>query len=75
MSVKIGLIEPIVPSDTLNYKPFFKHCNLQIIFHVFLCLYLYEIKHFVLKAELYFSFFIWFGLGFGVTVLLKALCF
>ena len=27
----IGLIELTEPSDTLNYKPFFKYCALQII--------------------------------------------
>ena len=32
----IGLIELTEPSDTLNYKPFFKHCISQTILHVFL---------------------------------------
>ena len=36
MSVGIELIEPTEPSDTLNYKPFFKHCILQTILHLFL---------------------------------------
>ena len=35
-SVGIELIELTEPSDTLNYKPFFKHCILQTILHVFL---------------------------------------
>ena len=32
----IELIELTEPSDTLNYKPFFKHCILQNILQVFL---------------------------------------
>ena len=35
-SVGIWLITPIEPSDAPNYKPLFKHCNLQIILHVLL---------------------------------------
>ena len=35
-SMGLGLIELTEPSDTLNYKPFFKHCILQTILHVFL---------------------------------------
>ena len=34
--VGIGLIEITEPSDTLNYKPFFKHCILKTILHIFL---------------------------------------
>ena len=34
-SMEIGLIELTEPSDTLNYKPFFKDCILQTILHVF----------------------------------------
>ena len=33
--VGIGLIELTEPSDTLNYKSFFKHCILQTTLHVF----------------------------------------
>ena len=36
VSVGIELIKLTQPSDTLNYKPFFKHCILQTILHVFL---------------------------------------
>ena len=35
-SVGIGLIELTEPSDTLNFKLFFKHCILQTILHLFL---------------------------------------
>ena len=35
MSVGIGLIEFIEPSDTLNYKSYFKNCILQTILNVF----------------------------------------
>ena len=34
--VGIELIELTEPCDTLNHKPFFKHCILQAILHVFL---------------------------------------
>ena len=34
--VEIGLIELIGSSDTLNYRPLFKHCILQTVLHVFL---------------------------------------
>ena len=34
--VGIGSIELNEPSDTLNYKPFLKHCILQSMLHVFL---------------------------------------
>ena len=76
-SVGIGLIELNEPSDTLNYRPFFKHCILQTVLHIFFCLHLCGTKSFVLKTKLYFTFFfflIWFGLAFVVTVL-KVLCF
>ena len=76
MSVKIGLIELTEPSDTLNYKPFFKHCILQTILHEFL-LFIFVWKiYFVLRTESYFTFFffIWFEVAFGSTVL-KVLCF
>ena len=48
-SVGIGITELTQPSDTLNYKPFFKHCILLAILHV--CLYLCGINFFVLKTE------------------------
>lgn len=35
ISVGIGLIELIKPSDTLNYKAFFKSCISQSILHLF----------------------------------------
>ena len=35
-SVGIGLIELTEPSDTLNYKLFFKLCILQTVLHVLL---------------------------------------
>ena len=44
--VLIGLIEYTEPSDTLNYKTFFKHCVLQTTLHVFYCLYLWGTKIF-----------------------------
>ena len=49
-SVRIGIIELVGPSDTLDYKLHF----LNIAFY---CLYLCGTKYFVLKAELYFIFF------------------
>ena len=49
--VGIGLIELTKSSDTLNYKPFFKHF-LKNILHIFLLL-----VFFVLKTELYFTVF------------------
>ena len=61
-SLVIGLIGITEPSDTLNYKPFFKHCTLQTILQVFYCLYLCGTKSFSLKTELYFTF-SRFGLG------------
>ena len=35
---EIELIELTEPSDTLDYNPFFKHCILLTILHVFLLL-------------------------------------
>ena len=55
-SVGIGLIELTEPSDTLNYKPFFKHCILETILHIFSLLTFVWNKIFVLKTELYFTF-------------------
>ena len=37
-SVRVGIIEPTEPSDTVIYKSFFKHCVLQTILHEFLLL-------------------------------------
>ena len=61
--VEIWLIELTEPSDPLNYKPFFQHCILQFCYFtcIFSCLYLCGTNSFVLKTELYFTFF-WFGL-------------
>ena len=56
-SVGMWLIEITEPSDTLNYRSFFRHCILPTVLHVFFCLYMCETKHFVLKTELYFTFF------------------
>ena len=42
--VGIELIDFIEPSDTLNYKPFFKHCILQTILNVFLLFIFVRIK-------------------------------
>ena len=61
-SVGIGLIELNEPSDTLNYRPFFKHCILQTVLHIFFCLHLCGTKSFVLKTKLYFTFFFFFDL-------------
>ena len=61
--VRIRLTELTEPFDTLNYRPFFKYCILQTYFYThFSCLYLCGTKSFVLKAELYFTFFL-FSLG------------
>ena len=57
------------PSDPLNYKPIFKHCILQTVLHIFL-LYFCRTKSFVLKTELYFTFFdlVLFGAwGYSIT--------
>ena len=68
MSVKIGLIELTEPPDTLNYKPFFKHCILQTILHEFL-LFIFVWKiYFVLRTESYFTFFFLFGLRWHLVV-------
>ena len=37
-SVRVGIIEPTEPPDTVIYKSFFKHCVLQTILHEFLLL-------------------------------------
>ena len=68
-SVGTELIELTHPSDSLNHRPFFKHYILQIVLHVFFLFMLCETKHFVLKTELYFTFFFnRFVLAFGITV-------
>ena len=36
MSLRIGLIELIEPSDKLNYKSFFRYCIFQTALHVFI---------------------------------------
>ena len=48
-SVGVGLIKLVEPSDTLNYKPFFKHCILQTISHIFLLVIFVWIKIFCSK--------------------------
>ena len=74
-SVGTGLIELTEPSDTLNYKLFFKHCYLQTILHAFLLLIFVWNKIFCSKNwAVFYNFLIWFGLTFGVVVL-KALYF
>ena len=37
MSGGTGIIELTEPSDTLTYKPIFKHCILQTILHIYIC--------------------------------------
>ena len=71
-SVGIWLITPIEPSDPLNYKPLFKHCNLQIILHVLLLFIFVWNKIFCSKK--WALFYIWFGVAFAVTVI-KSQCF
>ena len=75
-SVEIRLIELIEPSDTSNYKSFFKHRILQTILHVFWLFIFVWNKIFFSKNlfAVFYNFFIWLGLEFGVAVL-KALCF
>ena len=70
----IGLIEHTEPSDTLTYKPFFKLYILQTILHVLLLFIFVWNRIFRSKSRaLCYTFLIWVGLAFGVTVL-KALC-
>ena len=64
MSVVIRLIELTEPSDTLNYKPFFKYWILQTILHIFLLVILVWSKVFCSKSwAVFFIFLIWFGLA------------
>ena len=59
-SVGIGSVEFTEPSDTWTYKPFFPHCILQTILHIYMYSYgsyLCGTKSFVLKTDLYFTFF------------------
>ena len=58
------------PSDTVNYKLFFKLYFFQIFCTLFLLFIFVWTKSFVLKTELYFFYY----LVFGVTIL-KVLCF
>ena len=72
--MEIGLIELTEPSDTLTYKPFFKLYILQTILHVLLLFIFVWNRIFRSKGRaLCYTFLIWVGLAFGVTVL-KALC-
>ena len=69
-SVGIGLIELTVSSDTLNYKPFFKHCILKTILPVILLfIFVWNEIIFSKNQTVFYIFFIWFGVSFGVTVL------
>ena len=64
--VRIGLIELTEPSDTLNYRSFYKHCIWHTVLHVFFI--------FVcILSELYFTYFWFVWVGIRVTVL-KILC-
>ena len=63
MLVRIELTEVAEPSNTLNCKPFFKHCILQIFIHVFLWFTICRTNNFVLKTELYLIYIFSFGLG------------
>ena len=69
-SAGIGLIEFSLPSDTLNYKPYFKHSILRTILRVFLLFIFVWSKIFSSKnwAVFYVSL-ICCGVAFGVTVL------
>ena len=60
--VGIGFTELTVPFDTFNYRPFFKHCILQIILQVFLLLIFVWNKIFCSKIRAVFYIFC-FGLG------------
>ena len=73
MLVGLRLIEITEPSDTLNYKPFFKYWILQTILHVFLLFVFCGTKYFVLKTELHFTFF-WFDLGWHSVLQYYRLC-
>ena len=74
-SAGIGLIELTLLSDTLNYKPFVKHCILQTMLKVFLLSIFVWNKICCSKDWVVFNKFLnWFWLSFGVTVL-KVLCF
>ena len=72
--VWMGLIELTEPSDTLNYKLFFKHCILQTILHVFF-LFIFVWNKILCSKNwaVFYIFLIWLGVAFGVTVL-KFLC-
>ena len=74
-SVGIGLIELTESSDTLNYKPFFKECILKTILHVFFIVYIcvkQNLLFYKLSCIVY-IFLIWFGLAFGVIVVMVLL--
>ena len=70
VSVGIGLIELTEPSDTLNYKPFFNHCILQTILHIFLLLiFLWNIIFCFKNWAVFYIFLILLEMVFSVTVL------
>ena len=69
-SMGIRLIELTELSDTLNDKPFFKHCILQIILHILLLFIFVLNKIFCSKNwAVSYIFLIWFGVVFGIAVL------
>ena len=69
-SVGIHFTELIKPSNTLNYKPFFKHCTLQTILQELLLFIFRWNKIFYSKnwSAFYFCL-IWFRVALSVTVL------
>ena len=71
--VGIGLIELTDPSDTLNYKPFLNIAFYKLFYVYFYCSYLRGTKSFVLKTELYLTFF-WFGLGWHSLLQYELFC-
>ena len=69
-SVGIALTELTKPSDTLNYRPFFKHCVLQTVLHVlFLFIFVWKKTLCSKKRAVFYIVLIWFGFAFGITVI------
>ena len=74
-SAGLGLIKLTEPSDTLIYKPSFKHCILQTVLHVFLLFIFVWNKIFFSKNwAVFYIFLIWLGVAF-VDIILKVWCF
>ena len=70
VSVGIVLIQLTEPSDTLNCKPFFNHCILQTILHIFLLLlFLWNIIFCFKNWALFYIFLILLQMVVSVTVL------